>query len=124
MLFNSLTFVLFFAIVLLLHALPFSWRVKKMNLLVASYLFYAAWNPPFVLLLWLSTVIDWFAGKGIHRSDNAGRRRMLLAVSLVANLGLLGFFKYGTFVLENFVAFVNMLGIAYQPAAPNIILPM
>ena len=47
MLFNSLTFVIFFACVLLLHNLPFSWRLKKFNLLWASYLFYAAWNPPF-----------------------------------------------------------------------------
>ena len=51
MVFNSLTFIVFFAIVLFLHNLPFPWSVKKLNLLVASYLFYAAWNPPFILLL-------------------------------------------------------------------------
>ncbi|MGB5292618.1 MAG: MBOAT family protein, partial [Lysobacterales bacterium] len=59
MLFNSLTFVVFFIVVLLLHNAPFSWRVKKTNLLIGSYIFYAAWNPPFVILLWLSTVVDW-----------------------------------------------------------------
>ena len=48
MLFNSLTFVVFFAVVLALHHGPFSWRQKKIHLLLASYLFYAAWNPPFV----------------------------------------------------------------------------
>jgi alginate O-acetyltransferase complex protein AlgI len=58
MVFNSLTFAVFFACVLLLHNLPFSWTVKKVNLLIASYLFYAAWNPPFVILLWVSTVVD------------------------------------------------------------------
>jgi alginate O-acetyltransferase complex protein AlgI len=63
--FNSLTFVLFFGAVLILHNLPFSWRVKKINLLWASYIFYAAWNPPFVLLLMLATVVDWFAAKGL-----------------------------------------------------------
>ncbi len=56
MVFNSLTFVVFFALVLALHAMPFGWTTKKINLLVASYLFYAAWNPPFVILLWVSTV--------------------------------------------------------------------
>jgi D-alanyl-lipoteichoic acid acyltransferase DltB (MBOAT superfamily) len=56
-LFNSLTFVIFFIVVLLLHNAPFSWRVKKTNLLIGSYIFYAAWNPPFVILLWLSTVV-------------------------------------------------------------------
>src|SRR5262245_61284650 len=48
MVFNSLTFVVFFACVLVLHSLPLSWTTKKINLLIASYLFYAAWNPPFV----------------------------------------------------------------------------
>jgi alginate O-acetyltransferase complex protein AlgI len=46
MVFNSLTFVVFFACVLVLHSLPLSWTTKKINLLIASYLFYAAWNPP------------------------------------------------------------------------------
>lgn len=57
MVFNSYTFIAFFIIMLLLHSLPFSWKQKKINLLLASYVFYAAWNPPFILLLWLSTVV-------------------------------------------------------------------
>ena len=61
MIFNSLTFLVFFAIVLALHNMPFSWHQKKINLMIASYLFYAAWNPPFVILLWISTVVDWWA---------------------------------------------------------------
>ena len=61
MVFNSLTFVVFFACVLVLHNLPLSWTTRKVNLLLASYLFYAAWNPPFVILLWVSTVVDWWA---------------------------------------------------------------
>lgn len=51
MIFNSLTFIVFFAVVLLLHHLPLAWTTRKVNLLLASYLFYAAWNPPFVVLL-------------------------------------------------------------------------
>ena len=53
MVFNSLTFMVFFALVLALHSMPFRWTTKKVNLLIASYLFYAAWNPPFVILLWV-----------------------------------------------------------------------
>jgi hypothetical protein len=49
MVFNSLTFVVFFACVLGLHSLPLPWTTEKINLLIASYLFYAAWNPPFVV---------------------------------------------------------------------------
>jgi len=67
-LFNSLTFVVFFAAVLLLHNLPFSWRAKKFNLLWASYIFYGAWNPPFVLVLIATTLIDWLAAKAIHHA--------------------------------------------------------
>ncbi len=54
MLFNSLTFLVFLGIVLLAYSLPLPWRMRKFTLLIASYLFYAAWNPPFVLLLWIS----------------------------------------------------------------------
>ena len=62
MVFNSLTFVVFFAVVLALHTyLPIRWTGKKVVLLLASYAFYSAWNPPFVILLWISTVIDWYA---------------------------------------------------------------
>lgn len=124
MTFNSLTFVCFFAILLGLYALPMSWRGKKVLLLLASYLFYAAWNPPFVLLLWFSTMVDWFVARALWKSDNPAIRRGLVCVSLAANLGLLGFFKYGGFVLENFAAAVNAMGVAYSPAAPDIVLPV
>jgi len=123
-LFNSLTFLLFFALVLFFHRLPLSWRAKKKNLLVASYVFYAAWNPPFVLLLWISTLTDWYVARGIARSAAASRRRALLAVSLAVNLGLLGYFKYAGFLLDNLVVLLRMVGIAFEPAAPDIILPL
>ncbi len=74
MIFNSLAFLAFFAIVLVLHAMPFSWRVRKINLLVASYLFYAAWNPPFVILLWISTVVDWFAAQKLVHAERPAVR--------------------------------------------------
>jgi alginate O-acetyltransferase complex protein AlgI len=124
MVFNSITFLIFFAIVLILHNLPLPWKIKKANLLVASYIFYAAWNPPFVILLWVTTVVDWFVAQAIGRTQNTAKRRMLLLISLAGNLGLLGYFKYGTFLLESFVAVVNSFGIHYQPAVPDIILPI
>jgi len=123
MVFNSYTFVVFFIIVLILHNLPFSWRQKKINLLLASYLFYAAWNPPFIFLLWLSTVVDFFVGRALYTQTNIHKKRVLLVISLIGNLGMLCFFKYGTFLLDNFVALLNLLGVSYHPAKPNIILP-
>ena len=103
--------------------MPFSWKTKKVNLLIASYIFYAAWNPPFILLLWLSTVVDFFVGRALYTQENKNKRKLLLVVSLIGNLGMLCFFKYGGFLLENFVTLVNAVGLDYHPAKPNIILP-
>jgi len=122
--FNSLTFVVFFAIVLALHNLPFEWRVKKFNLLFASYLFYAAWNPPFIVLLWMSTVVDWLVARKIHRQEDQRRRKAWLIVSIALNLGFLGFFKYWNFALENWQAFMATFGVDYQPPEWNILLPV
>lgn len=124
MLFNSLTFVVFFAIVLSLHYSPFPWRIKKTNLLLASYLFYAAWNPPFVVLLWISTLVDWFVAKKMFLEERIARRRFLLALSIMVNLGVLGFFKYGDFLLENWTWLVSLAGIEWQAPGWDIVLPV
>jgi alginate O-acetyltransferase complex protein AlgI len=123
-LFNSLTFVAFFAIVLALHNAPLPWRAKKFNLLVASYLFYGAWSPPFVILLWFSTALDWYAAKAIYNADSQGRRRAWLMVSLAGNLGLLGYFKYGGFLVQNFATAAGAYGIQYSPPHWDIVLPV
>ena len=124
MLFPSYTFFIFFAVVLLISRWISHWSIRKSFLLLVSYIFYAVWNPPFVLLLVFSTVADWFLAKAMHRTANQSRRKLLLILSLLTNLGLLGNFKYGNFILDNFVAWMNTLGIAYHPAAMNIILPV
>ena len=92
--------------------------------MIASYLFYAAWNPPFVILLWISTIIDWHVAKKIFAEQIQHRRRMWLAVSVIVNLGLLGYFKYGGFLLDNFVMLAAAAGINYQPPEWSIILPV
>ena len=124
MLFNSLTFLVFFAIVLVIHHLPLRWSVRKLNLLLASYLFYAAWNPPFVALLILSAVVDFFLARAIGNTNRIGRRRTLLAISLALNLGLLGYFKYGQFLLDNFSHLLAAVGFHYHPPNGGIILPL
>lgn len=124
MLFNSLIFILFLAIVLFLHYLPLPWKVKKFNLCAASYIFYAAWNPPFVILLWISTLVDWLAGKRIASAPNQSTKKLFLVLSLAVNLGLLGYFKYGGFILENFIVVLQALGIHFNPASPSIVLPV
>lgn len=123
MVFNSYTFIAFFLVMLILHNLPFTWRIKKINLLLASYIFYAAWNPPFILLLWLSTIIDFYVGRALYVEENPYKKKLLFVLSLAGNLGMLCFFKYGTFLLENFVILINAIGFDFHPASPNIILP-
>ncbi len=124
MVFNSFSFLLFFAIVLAVHYLKISWTARKVCLIGFSYLFYMAWNPPFVMLLWISTLVDWQAGKKIYASNRKSKKRLWLVISLVANLGLLGFFKYGNFLLDNFVAVLDLLNVSFHPARPDIILPV
>ena len=125
MLFNSLTFIVFLAVVLALYYLPIlRWKGKKTMLLLASYLFYAAWNPPLVILLWISTAVDWWVGNRLYNAQSDKGRKSLLMISLVVNLGFLAFFKYGGFLLENFLGLTAMLGMDWQMAAPDIILPM
>lgn len=124
MVFNSYSFGIFFITVLIIYYSLSSWRGRKLLLLAASYTFYAAWNPPFVLLLWISTVADWYFAKALHATQASSVRKLWLIASLVLNLGLLAFFKYGEFALENFVALVKWLGMDFSPAQPNIILPV
>ena len=124
MVFNSYTFVIFFALLLALHYAPLPWRIKKINLLWASYLFYALWNPPFILLLWLSTVVDFYMAKLISEQENPLRRKLYLAVSLILNLGMLSYFKYGNFLLENFTMLAAAAGIDFHAPKADIILPV
>ncbi|MEM9987215.1 MAG: MBOAT family protein, partial [Bacteroidota bacterium] len=125
MLFNSLGFVLFLLIVLSLYYTPaFSWKGKKGMLLLASYLFYGLWNPPLVLILWVSTAVDWMVGNRLYKTEDPRQRKFLLLVSILVNLGFLAFFKYGGFLVENFLLVTDWLGLSLEVAKPDIILPM
>jgi alginate O-acetyltransferase complex protein AlgI len=122
--FNSLLFVIFFASVLAIYSLPLSWRIRKTHLLLSSYIFYAAWNPPFVLLLWLSTVVDWFAARRMATCKTKRWKLAFLFLSLATNLGLLGFFKYGKFMLDNFTALTQTMGFEFVPPPFSVVLPV
>lgn len=93
-------------------------------LLLFSYLFYASWNPPFVLLLWISTAVDWFATRRLFKSSSVSKRRVWLLISIAVNLGLLGFFKYGQFLSDNLVHLLSILGVRFEPADLGIVLPV
>jgi alginate O-acetyltransferase complex protein AlgI len=107
LLFNTLPFGLFFLLLLLLfYTLKSSWQ--SYLLLGASYLFYAFWSPVFLLLILSSTVVDYFCGKAMSSRDKPKRLPFLL-LSLLTNLGLLFYFKYQCFFLNDICA--GLLGL-------------
>jgi alginate O-acetyltransferase complex protein AlgI len=125
MLFNSFSFIAFLLLVLALYYSPiFNWTSKKRMLLLASYVFYGLWNPPLVLLLWISTIVDWTAGRKLAVEENERKRKGWLLLSMAVNLGFLTFFKYRDFLLDNFTSVVNTYGYGYQAQPMDIILPM
>ncbi len=124
MLFNSLTFVAFFAIVVTAYWSIRSWNARKNLLVVASYIFYGAWNPPFAALLFSTTAMDFWLGSRIARAKGSHSRRVWLVASVCMNLSMLGFFKYGNFLLENFKWLMAQVGIIYHPPHLDILLPV
>jgi alginate O-acetyltransferase complex protein AlgI len=108
--FNSLSFFAFFIAVLAIYQVPLPWWLRKAFLLVASSAFYAAWQPSMLALLWVSILTDWWVAQWMARTEDAVKRRLLLSISLVVNLGVLGFFKYGNFFQSNVVQFAGVLG--------------
>lgn len=124
MLFTKLIFFLFFAVVLVAYWSAPWHRARKVFLLAASYYFYAAWDVRFCSLIAISTLIDFWAGGQIHAAQSTARRRAFLIVSLCANLGLLGFFKYFNFFVESMSALFVELGFGASTSTLNIVLPV
>ena len=124
MLFNSLTFVVFFTIVVTLYWSLHGWELRKNLLVVASYIFYGAWNPPFAALLFSTTCMDFWLGRQMAKAQGPHRKRRWLVASVCMNLSMLGFFKYGNFLLQNFQWSLARIGIVYQPPHLDILLPV
>jgi D-alanyl-lipoteichoic acid acyltransferase DltB (MBOAT superfamily) len=123
MVFTSLHFVAFFAVVYPLYrVLPH--RAQNVMLLVASYYFYAAWDWRFLSLLIGSTVVDFLVGRYLGAEHPARKRRMALVASLVYNLGVLAIFKYFNFFEESLIALAGWFGWKLDGVTLNVILPM
>jgi alginate O-acetyltransferase complex protein AlgI len=99
-LFNSLEFAIFFSVVLTTYwAIPH--RLRWTLLLCASYFFYGSWNSHYLVLIVLSTLVDFTASYVIYGSVSQARRRAALSFSLFANLGILFYFKYLNFFADS-----------------------
>jgi alginate O-acetyltransferase complex protein AlgI len=123
--FNSFTFVLFFFTVVMLHSLPLPRILRKLNLLVASYLFYAAWEPWFITLLLYATAVNWVAGKLLEAWDDRPRRRTIVLWSAVLlNIGMLAACKYGNAVLSLSQTVASLLRLPHAPPTLQFLLPI
>lgn len=126
MLFNSFHFAFFVTIAFGLYWGISSRHLSLQNLLivVASYVFYAWWDWRFLILIWISTAVDYFVGLKLEHERRPRQRKILLWFSIAVNLVILGFFKYFNFFIENFIALFSILHRDLQFQSLNIILPV
>ena len=123
--FHSISFVLFLLLTFALYWIS-NKRLSLQNLVVvvASYTFYGWWDWRFLSLIFVSTVVDYLVGIGLAKSNKTAYRKRLLWLSIIVNLGLLGFFKYYHFFVDNFILAFASLGLQLTPTTLHIILPI
>lgn len=125
MLFNSIEFGVFLPIVFALYwLLNRNHRLQLVIILVASYFFYGWWDWRFLGLIAFSSFLDFGIGIGLGKTEHALKRKILLGISLVSNLGLLGFFKYYNFFSEAFADAFTLFGQEIESNRLAIILPV
>ena len=126
MLFNTLTYFWFFCIVFTVYWFILNKRYKLQNLflLAASYCFYGWWDARFLILIFISSTADFFIGRAMQNQTITSKRKLLLAICLLFNLGILGFFKYYNFFIESFLAISKSLNVNLSVTTLKIILPV
>ncbi len=126
MFFNSIDFAIFLPIVFILYWFVANKSLKLQNffIVLASYVFYAFWDWRFLGLILFSTVVDYFIGLRLHDEKVVLKRKILLWTSISVNIGLLGFFKYYNFFLDNFMDAFSYFGKSFHGDSLNIILPV
>ncbi len=126
MLFNSFDFVVFLPIVFLLYWFVAKNHIKAQNLLIviASYVFYGWWDWRFLSLIIFSTLVDYSVGRALSVEEKPLKRKVLLWISILVNLGFLGIFKYYNFFLDNFKGAFSLFGAEIEGRSLDFILPV
>ena len=124
MTFTSLTFLIFFPMVFLLHWMSQKRAWQNSILVLASYFFYGWWDYRFCALMLFSSLVDYAIGMRIANAPNQTQKKVALWLSIACNLGLLGFFKYFNFFTESLVAALGDVGWTVHPMLANILLPV
>lgn len=123
MLFNSIEFIIFFLIATFVYyILPHKYR--WILLLISSYIFYMAWNPKYILLILLCTIVNYIGALKIKSSNNLKAKKFWLVFSLVISFGVLFIYKYLTFVNDSLIALFKHTNINYPIKHFDITLPM
>ncbi len=122
--FTTLTFVLYLGLVFSVYWLLPQRRIQNLALLLASYVFYGWWDFRFASLLLISSLVDFGVGWGLEKTESPIRRRLLLALSLACNLGMLAFFKYFGFFVDNLRAMGSAIGWEFDRVTLEIVLPV
>ncbi len=125
MLFNSIDFAIFFPLFFVGY-----WAISKNRIprnwfiLAGSYFFYANWDWRFLILIVLSSLVDFFVGRAMAKTRKKKNRRTLLGISLAVNLGMLVYFKYANFFIDSFINSFNFFGASLESFSLNVILPV
>ena len=125
--FNSIEFLIFLPIVFFFYWFVFQKSIKTQNflLLISSYIFYGWWDWRFLSLILLSTVVDYFVGLKIYEKKNIKVKKTYLWISILFNLGLLGFFKYFNFFIDSWADLLYTFGYEHQSTwTLNVIIPV
>ena len=123
MLFHSLTFAIFFIIVFILY-IKLSHQLQNRMLLIASYIFYGAWEWRYLGLLFISTLTDYYCGLGVEKNQEKSKKKIFVYLSIFINLTLLGIFKYYDFFAENFQNLMGNFGFETHPYFLDVALPV
>ncbi|QSW87492.1 MBOAT family protein [Flavobacterium endoglycinae] len=126
MLFNSFNFALFLPVVFILYWFVTNKNLKIQNalLLISSYFFYSCWDWRFVFLLIFSTLLDYFSGIQIEKSNNPNERKFWFWLSITINLGFLGVFKYFNFFADSLKDLISVFGFQVNMWSLKVILPI
>lgn len=125
MFFNSIDFAIFFPIVFVVYwILSKNILLRNSFILIASYFFYGWWNWAFLILILVSSIVDFFIGQLMMKYDNLQKRKLLLVISLIVNLGVLFYFKYFNFFISSFRESFSLLGSHFNVHTLDIILPV
>jgi alginate O-acetyltransferase complex protein AlgI len=126
MLFNSIDFAIFLTITFIIYWFVINKSLKLQNfmILIASYVFYGWWDWRFLSLIFISSITDYWIGLNLNKSKSKNKKKLLLYISLIVNIGILGFFKYFNFFIDSFIDLFTTFGFSFNSRSLNIILPV